>query len=116
MSYQRVCSLSEVADGEALPVSVGDLELVVARHGDDVFALTDLCSHQDYPLSDGDVEIVDGVPTIECTWHGSCFDLRTGAPTNLPANQPVTSGRQVCPAVARGKRRKAAPSPSWQYL
>ena len=95
MSYQRVCSLSEVADGEALPVSVGDgadaIELVVARHEGQVYALTDLCSHQDYPLSEGDVEIVDGVPTIECTWHGSCFDLRTGAPTNLPANKPVTT-------------------------
>ena len=95
MSFQRACSLSEIDDGEALPVVVGDgaasVELVVARHGDDVFALTDLCSHQEYPLSDGDVEIVDGVPTVECTWHGSCFDLRTGVPTNLPANQPVTT-------------------------
>ncbi|SDP36192.1 3-phenylpropionate/trans-cinnamate dioxygenase ferredoxin subunit [Klenkia soli] len=91
MSYQRVCGLSDVADGEALPVSVGDLELVVARWDGEVYALTDLCSHQDYPLSDGDVELVDGVPTIECTWHGSCFDLRSGAPTNLPANKPVTT-------------------------
>jgi len=91
MSFQRACALSEVGEGEAVPVTVAGVELVLARHDGEVYALTDLCSHQDYPLSDGDVEVIDGVPTIECTWHGSCFDLRTGAPTNLPANQPVTT-------------------------
>jgi len=92
MSFQRACALSEVPEDGATPVVVGDLELVLARYDGQVYALTDLCSHQDYPLSDGgEVEMVDGVPTIECTWHGSCFDLRTGAPTNLPANQPVTT-------------------------
>ncbi len=91
MSFQRVCALSEVPDGEALAVAVGDLELAVIRYDGQVYALTDLCSHQDYSLSAGDVDIVDGVPTIECTWHGSCFDLRTGAPTNLPATEPVTT-------------------------
>jgi 3-phenylpropionate/trans-cinnamate dioxygenase ferredoxin subunit len=94
MSFQRACALSEIGEGEAVPVVVGDVELVLARHDGTVYALTDLCSHQDYPLSDGgEVEMVDGVPTIECTWHGSCFDLRTGEPTNLPANKPVTTHR-----------------------
>jgi 3-phenylpropionate/trans-cinnamate dioxygenase ferredoxin component len=31
---------------------------------------------------------VDGY-TIECWLHGSCFDVRTGEPTNLPATEPV---------------------------
>jgi 3-phenylpropionate/trans-cinnamate dioxygenase ferredoxin subunit len=26
---------------------------------------------------------------IECFLHGSCFDLRTGAPSSLPATEPV---------------------------
>jgi 3-phenylpropionate/trans-cinnamate dioxygenase ferredoxin subunit len=41
------------------------------------------------PLSEGDVEEFKGAPTIECWLHGSCFDLRTGEPTNLPATEPV---------------------------
>ena len=35
------------------------------------------------------IELFDGAPTIECFLHGSCFDLRTGEPTNLPATEPV---------------------------
>ena len=31
---------------------------------------------------------VDGY-TIECWLHGSCFDLRTGRPTSMPATVPV---------------------------
>ena len=41
-------------------------------------------------LSEGDVEEFHGAPTIECWLHGSCFDLRTGEPTNLPATEPVS--------------------------
>jgi 3-phenylpropionate/trans-cinnamate dioxygenase ferredoxin subunit len=37
------------------------------------------------PLSDGEV---DGY-TVECWLHGSCFDLRTGRPTAMPATAPV---------------------------
>jgi nitrite reductase/ring-hydroxylating ferredoxin subunit len=36
-------------------------------------------------LAEGDVE--DG--TVECWLHGSRFDLRTGAPTGLPATKSV---------------------------
>ena len=39
---------------------------------------------------EGDVEEFKGAPTIECWLHGSCFDLRTGEPTNLPATEPVS--------------------------
>ena len=40
-------------------------------------------------VGEGDVEEIDGAPTIECWLHGSAFDLRTGEPTNLPATEPV---------------------------
>ena len=92
MTFERACALSDLADGEVLAVTVGEAEIALARYDGEVYALTDLCSHSDYPLSDGgEVELVDGVPTVECTWHGSCFDLRTGAPTNLPATELVAT-------------------------
>ncbi len=49
--------------------------------------LQDVCSHAEVALSEG--EVADG--TVECWLHGSCFDLRTGKPTHLPATEPVAT-------------------------
>ena len=66
-------------------VEHGDLDLVLVRQGDEVFALEDRCSHGDVPLSEG--EFSRG--RLECWLHGSTFDVRTGAPTCPPAVSPV---------------------------
>ena len=87
MSFERACALADVPTDEALGVTVGAYDVAIARSGDDVFALQDLCSHAAVPLSEGEVE--DG--TVECWLHGSCFDLRTGKPTGLPATEPVAT-------------------------
>jgi 3-phenylpropionate/trans-cinnamate dioxygenase ferredoxin subunit len=84
-AYVRVCALADLADETAIGVEIGDTPLCVARTGGEVFAIHDICSHADVPLSEGDV--ADG--TVECWLHGSRFDLRTGHPTGLPANRPV---------------------------
>jgi 3-phenylpropionate/trans-cinnamate dioxygenase ferredoxin subunit len=89
MAFERVCALSEVPEGGALRVELADLDVAVVRFEGEVYAVQDVCSHAEVPLSEGDVETVDGAPTIECWLHGSCFDLRTGEPTNLPATEPV---------------------------
>ena len=87
MSFERVCALSEVPADEALGVTVGSMEVAVARGGDEVFAIQDLCSHAAVALSEGEVEDC----TVECWLHGSRFDLRTGKPTGLPATEPVAT-------------------------
>ncbi len=89
MAYERVCGLSEVPEDGALRVELADVDVAVVRFEGQLYALEDRCSHADVPLTDGDVETFDGAPTIECFLHGSCFDLRTGEPTNLPATEPV---------------------------
>ena len=91
MSFERACALADVPTDQALAVTVGDLEVAIARHGDgddvEVFAVQDECSHATVPLSEGDVEDC----TVECWLHGSRFDLRTGKPTGLPATEPVAT-------------------------
>ena len=87
MGFERVCAVSEVPTDEALAVTVGDLEVAIARHGDEFFAIQDLCSHAAVALSEG--EVTDC--TVECWLHGSRFDLRTGKPTGLPATEPVST-------------------------
>jgi len=83
----RVCSLSDVPHEGAIRVSLDGTPICIARSQGEVFAISDICSHADVSLSEGDVE--DG--TIECWLHGSRFDLRTGAPTGLPATKPVAT-------------------------
>ena len=69
-----------------LPGAAGTVEVAVVRTDDaEVFAISDICSHGQVSLSDGEVE----GHHIECWLHGSMFDLRTGAPRALPATTPV---------------------------
>jgi 3-phenylpropionate/trans-cinnamate dioxygenase ferredoxin subunit len=85
MSFTRVCSLDDLEEGKKLAVEVDGEPVAIVCSEDSVFAIRDMCSHASVPLSEGEV---DGY-TIECWMHGSCFDLRTGEPLNLPANVPV---------------------------
>ena len=87
MGFVRACALVEVPSDQALAVTIGDIEVAVARDGDEVFAIQDLCSHAAVALSEG--EVADC--TVECWLHGSRFDLRTGKPTGLPATEPVAT-------------------------
>jgi len=81
----RLCALADLADGKSLRVELANVDVAVVRVGEEVFAIEDVCSHADIPLSEGEVEGC----TIECQLHGSRFDLRTGKPTGPPANRPV---------------------------
>ncbi len=85
MTHQRACSLADVPEEGALRVLLGGRPVCIARSGGEVYAISDVCSHADVALSEGEVD--DG--TIECWLHGSRFDLRTGKPTGLPATRPV---------------------------
>ncbi|MEZ5095346.1 MAG: non-heme iron oxygenase ferredoxin subunit [Nocardioides sp.] len=87
MAFERACSLAELGDDSAVAVTLSDQAVAVARHGEEVFAVEDTCSHAAVALSEG--EVLDC--TIECWLHGSTFDLRTGKPTVLPATEPVAT-------------------------
>jgi len=79
------CALADVPEHGALGVDVAGTPVAVVRTGGEVFALHDVCSHAEVPLSEG--ELYDH--TLECWLHGSCFDVRTGTPTGPPATVPV---------------------------
>lgn len=83
----RVCSLSELVDGQARHFDVDGVPVAVVRIGDEVHAIHDVCSHADVALSDGVVWCE--TKQIECIRHGSAFSLVTGQPDTLPATQPV---------------------------
>jgi len=81
----RLCSLGELSDDKPVRVELAELDVAVMKAGEQIYAISDVCSHADFPLSDGEVSGC----TLECALHGSRFDLRTGRPTGPPATQPV---------------------------
>ncbi|MFD1718155.1 non-heme iron oxygenase ferredoxin subunit [Georgenia deserti] len=99
---EHVADVADLEPGEALSLELdgpdgSPLPVALVRDEDGEFhALSDICSHGQVNLSDGEV---DG-STLECWLHGSTFDLRTGRPTGLPATQPVP----VYPVTIDGER------------
>jgi 3-phenylpropionate/trans-cinnamate dioxygenase ferredoxin subunit len=85
--FRRACALADVPEEGAIGVEVAGVPVAVVRAGGELFALHDVCSHEEVPLSEG--EIYDH--TVECWLHGSCFDLRSGKPTGPPATKPVAT-------------------------
>ncbi len=83
----RVCSIDDIASGQARRFDVAGRKVAVVRIGDDVYAIGDTCSHADVSLSEGEVLIADR--EIECWKHGSTFSLLDGEPQSLPATRPV---------------------------
>jgi nitrite reductase/ring-hydroxylating ferredoxin subunit/uncharacterized membrane protein len=66
-------------------VHVDEQRIAVARTETGVAAFQDRCTHRGGPLSDG--ALMCG--TVQCPWHGSQFDVRTGEVKCGPAEDPI---------------------------
>ncbi|HEY6252769.1 MAG TPA: Rieske 2Fe-2S domain-containing protein [Candidatus Angelobacter sp.] len=69
-----VCNQSELGDGQMLLASISGERVVVGRYSEGLYAFSDHCTHKGGPLSDS--ALVDC--TVQCPWHGSQFDIKTG--------------------------------------
>ncbi|HKV13761.1 MAG TPA: Rieske 2Fe-2S domain-containing protein, partial [Reyranella sp.] len=76
---------ADLADNAMLVGHVGEEEVLLARRGQDVFAVGAHCTHYHGPLAEG--LLVAG--TVRCPWHHACFDLRTGEAVRAPALSPL---------------------------
>ncbi len=89
MSSVDVGTLDEFTKGAASSRRIAGRELVIIRIDDDLYVLDDRCSHEDFPLSLGEVD-VESIE-IECERHGAMFNLKDGTPTSFPATRPVAT-------------------------
>jgi 3-phenylpropionate/trans-cinnamate dioxygenase ferredoxin subunit len=84
-AWYEACRLADIPADVPHHVDIAGFPVAITWAEGDLYAIHDVCSHADIPLSEGEVEGV----TVECWLHGSRFDLRTGEPTGLPATRPV---------------------------
>ena len=86
-SWVRVGTIADVPVGTLKGVDANGVAIVLANVDGVICALRDQCSHEEYPLSDGEL---DGGHLV-CAYHGARFDACTGARKALPAVLPVRS-------------------------
>lgn len=85
--FEAVAVLSELAEGTVLQrVRASGEAICLVRHDGQVSALSDICTHQHFSMSQGDL-LPDG--SLQCAWHGARFDCRTGAVKEGPAESPL---------------------------
>src|ERR671927_31664 len=74
-------ALDTLRDGGVVGGHVGEDAVLLARKGNELFAIGATCSHYGGPLAEG---LIVG-ETVRCPWHHARFDLRTGEAVGAPA-------------------------------
>ncbi len=101
-------SVDDLADGGMIAGHVGEEAVLLARRGNEFFAIGATCTHYSGPLAQGIV--VDD--TVRCPWHHACFSLRTGEALRAPALSPVacwSTELRDGKVFVRTKKEEAAP-------
>jgi apoptosis-inducing factor 3 len=83
--FTKGYSFVALRDGESLLGHAEGEHVLLARRGDEVFAVGAACTHYGALLTDG--ILVDD--TVRCPWHHACFSLRTGEALTAPAFKPL---------------------------
>jgi 3-phenylpropionate/trans-cinnamate dioxygenase ferredoxin subunit len=87
LTYFSIVQADEIPNGERLFFEINGMPIVLFNIAGGFFAIGDVCTHDEGPLGDGDL---DGYQVI-CPRHGAMFDVRTGEATHLPAVRPTPS-------------------------
>jgi nitrite reductase/ring-hydroxylating ferredoxin subunit/uncharacterized membrane protein len=83
--WLAVTDEGSLVEGATLRVSCQGTVIVLARQGNAYYAFQEFCTHRYGPLSEGPLENF----SVECPWHRSCFDIRTGQVVEGPAKAPL---------------------------
>ena len=78
----------DIESGTVIKVNVDGKAVALVRIENEVYAISDVCSHANVSLSNGG-EVWCDEKQLECPKHGSAFSLVTGLPNTFPATQPV---------------------------
>lgn len=79
--YVKVCKIEELDEDRTKLYSVDGCEMLLIRQGNIVFAMENVCSHEQFSIGTG--EVLDG--ELTCPRHGARFDITNGRAVSLPA-------------------------------
>jgi 3-phenylpropionate/trans-cinnamate dioxygenase ferredoxin component len=81
VNYIDIAPADQLPNGERLFIEVEGRSIVILNLGGNYHAIGDVCTHDNGPVGDGEVEGNE----IICPRHGARFNIETGKVTSLPA-------------------------------
>jgi ferredoxin-NADP reductase/nitrite reductase/ring-hydroxylating ferredoxin subunit len=85
--FVKVADTKDIPPSKMKEVQVDSENICVANVDGKYYAIGSICTHEGGPLADGTLEGYE----VECPWHQSKFDVRTGEVTSPPASEPEPS-------------------------
>ncbi len=82
---QYITDIENLKENIPFKARFNDQDIVIYKTSKSIYALEDMCSHENFALSQSTSED----DSVECKLHGSKFDLATGSPLSLPALRKV---------------------------
>lgn len=84
-NFTAVAQIDALKTGKMLRVNVAEQNILLANVDGEIYAVEDMCSHEDASLYNGALK----GRCVECPLHGSHFDLKTGQPQQEPATEAI---------------------------
>jgi glycine betaine catabolism B len=82
--FVKVADTKDIQPSHMKEVQVDGENICVVNIEGKYYAISNICTHEGGPLADGTLEGFE----VECPWHGSKFDVRTGEVMSPPASEP----------------------------
>jgi glycine betaine catabolism B len=85
--FVEAAEIKDIPPSKMKEVQVDGENICVANVEGKYYAIGSICTHEGGPLADGTLEGYE----VECPWHQSKFNVRTGEVTSPPASEPEPS-------------------------
>ncbi|MBI5031983.1 MAG: Rieske 2Fe-2S domain-containing protein [Chloroflexi bacterium] len=83
--FVSVLAMQDLPENKPIRVNAKGVPILLVRRGEEVFAVSAVCSHFGGPLEQG--KLIDG--RVQCPWHYSQFVLEDGRVIGGPATSPL---------------------------
>lgn len=87
MQFVHLASLEDLQTRKLLCVKTGSYRILIALAEGTVYAVDDMCTHEDASLSKGSLH----ADCVKCPLHGSRFRLSSGEALDEPAEEALNT-------------------------